>query len=155
MKNTARIIQCDHSGAIVTEVIYYNCDRLLIKFFCCYSAISHEICGFDRSVSLARSTLKLPDTEQLIKIAINSADWKRKWYYVAAAPVGMAYTPPGWATHSFEAYGITKCKEVYLKDTWRLDLPEFTPEGETYKQLMKKNVLNIPKCLMWGDILDV
>ena len=53
------------------------------------------------------------------------------------------------------AYGIIKHKEVYLKDTWRLDLPEFTPEGETYKWLMEKNVSNIPQCLMWGDVLSM
>ena len=119
--------------------------------------------GFDESVSvltskeaaIARSVLKLLYREPLIKIEVQSADRNERQYYVAAAPLVTIYTPPGRATCGFEAYGITKCHGVYLKDTWRLDLPDFTPEGDTYRWLMEGQVRNIPQCLIWGDVLDV
>ena len=163
VKSQARIIRWDRSGAIVTEAIKYNHSNLLAEFFCRYSAASREMCGFDESVSVptsqevaqARSVLRLPYAEPLIKIEVWSADQKQRWYYVAAAPLATAYTPPGRATRGFEANGITECQGVYLKDTWRLDLPEFTPEGDTYSWLMKGRVRNIPQCLIWGDILDM
>ena len=159
----ARIIWWDRSGAIVTEAIKYNHSNLLTEFFRRYLAASHEMHGFDESVSVptsqevaqARSVLRLPYAEPLVKIEVRSADRKQRQYCVAAAPLATAYTPPGWATCSFEAYGITECQGVYLKDTWRLDLPEFTPEEDTYSRLMKGRVRNIPQCLIWGDILDM
>ena len=103
VKSQARIIRWDRSGAIVTEAIKYNCSNLLAEFFRCYLAVSHEMCGFDESVLVptsqeaaqARSVLRLPYAEPLVKIEVRSADQKQRQYYVAATPLATAYTPPG------------------------------------------------------------
>ena len=103
VKHTARIIWWDQSGAIISKEIHYNVSNLLAKFFCHYSAALCEMCGHDTSVSLptseevvlARSALKLPDTEPLIKIEVQSTDQIQTQYYVAMAPLATAYTPPG------------------------------------------------------------
>ena len=162
MKHMVRTIWWDWSGAIISKEICYNVSNLLAKFFSCYSAASCKMCGHGKSASLptseevvlSRSALKLPDTELLVKIEVQSTDQIQTQYYVTMASLVTAFTPPGWATCGFEAYGITEQKEVYLKDTWRLDLPEYKPKGDRYGKLTNKNVLNIPQCLIWSDVLD-
>ena len=162
MKGKARLIRWDRSGTIVSGSIDYNSGCLLADFFRRYSAASHEMRGFDKSVSFptpeeaadARLALSLPNTVPLVKLEVQSPDRSQQRYYVVATPVATTYTPPGRGTRGFEAYGITECKRVYLKDTWRLDLPEYMPEGDTYSRLMKAKVRNIPQCLIWGDVLD-
>ena len=93
MKDTARIIQWDRSGAIVTEAIKYNESPLLIRFFCCYLAALPDMHGKDQSVLdpmlnevvTARKLLNLTDAEPLVKVSIPCEDGSLL-YHVAPAP---------------------------------------------------------------------
>lgn len=44
---------------------------------------------------------------------------------------------------------------VFLKDSWRIDLPDILPEGVTYKVLNSANARHIPLCLVSGDISSI
>ena len=43
---------------------------------------------------------------------------------------------------------------MYLKDSWRIDLPDITAEGLVYAKLEKDFDSNIAHCIVWGDISD-
>jgi len=43
---------------------------------------------------------------------------------------------------------------VFVKDTWRVDLPDIEREGETYELMVKAQVRNIASCSAAGDIGD-
>ncbi|KIM83104.1 hypothetical protein PILCRDRAFT_29191, partial [Piloderma croceum F 1598] len=58
----------------------------------------------------------------------------------------------GRATRGFVAYDIERRTKVYLKDTWRVDLPGIEREGETYKLLWEAHVRNLAPCSAAGDI---
>jgi len=159
VKDTARILRWDRSGTIVTEAIHYNESPLLVEFFRRYSKASPEMRGRDQSVSeptrqeaiAARQSLNLDDTILLVKLEIPGADGSPH-FFIAAAPRATPYPPPGRATRGFQAYDIARQTRVFLKDSWRVDLPDIQAEGLTYETLMKANVRNIPRCHIAGDI---
>jgi hypothetical protein len=41
---------------------------------------------------------------------------------------------------------------VFVKDSWRVDLPDIQAEGKTYARLKEASVRNIPDCLESGDV---
>jgi hypothetical protein len=45
-------------------------------------------------------------------------------------------------------------KIVFLKDTWRIDLPERVQEGCIYKELSDAGVPNIAPFIMGADLLN-
>lgn len=159
VKDTARIIRWDRSGAIVTEAIKYNEMSFLAEFFRRYSKAPPDMRGKDQSVSCptpteavaARQALNIDDTDPLVKFSIPGID-NSLLYYVASAPRATLYTPPGRATRGFPAYDLLFCKPVFLKDSWRVDLPDIWEEGMIYATLAKANVRNIPKCIASGNI---
>ncbi|KAH9162841.1 hypothetical protein EDB89DRAFT_1860451, partial [Lactarius sanguifluus] len=59
----------------------------------------------------------------------------------------------GRATRGFRAYDLSRGVLVFLKDSWRIDLPDIRPEGSVYKTLNGAGVRNVPRCLASGDIL--
>jgi hypothetical protein len=159
VKNTARILRWDRSGTIVTEAIEYNESPLLAEFFRRYSTAPPEMRGADQTVSVptpaeaaaAREALKLDDTTPLVKLEIPSIDGTSH-YFVTSTPRATLYTPPGRATRGFQAYNISQGTLVFLKDSWRVDLPDIQAEGLTYETLRKAAVRNVPHCLVSGDI---
>ena len=72
--------------------------------------------------------------------------------YVAPTPKAQPYTPPGRATRGFVAYDLQRQRKVFVKDTWRVDLPDIEKEGETYELLARAQVRNIAPCSAAGDI---
>jgi hypothetical protein len=159
VKDTARLFRWDRSGTIVTDAFKYNESSYLAEFFCRYSKASPEMRGKDQSVShptlteatKARQALVLDDNAPLVKLAIPDTAGS-PLYYIAAAPRVTPYTPPGRATRGFQAYDVLGAKLVYMKDSWRVDMPDILPEGEVYKMLEDKNVRNIPHCVSSGNI---
>src|SRR5215471_6113447 len=71
---------------------------------------------------------------------------------VVPLPAPVVYVPPGCATHGFMAYDISRQQVVFLKDSWRVDLPDINPEGLVYDVLNRANVKHVPNCLASGDI---
>jgi hypothetical protein len=159
VKDTARFFRWDRSGTIVTEAFHYNESNHLVEFFRRYSKASPDMRGNDQSVSdptpteatLARQFLELDNDTPLVKLTIPHTDGS-PLYYVASTPRVTPYTPPGRATRGFPAYDISRHTLVYMKDSWRVDIPNIWPEGLVYGELKKHSVRNIPDCLSSGDI---
>ena len=158
VKNMARILRWDRSGTIMTEAIHYNESPLLVEFFRRYSAASPGMRGKDESVSLptpveaveARQALGLGDDVPLVKLQVPGAH--SPLYFITSAPRATPYTPPGRATRGSPAYDILHKTKVFLKDSWRVDLPDIQAKGLTYKTLEDAKVRNIPHCLTSGNI---
>ena len=71
---------------------------------------------------------------------------------VVCAPIVSHYTPPRRAMHGFEAYDVQRCRNVYVKDMWWVDLPGIEREGETYELLHAAGVRSLAVCSAAGDI---
>ena len=160
VKGMARILRWDRSGAIVTEAIDYNNSPLLAEFFRWYSKAPPGMRGIDESVLTrgeaiaARRVLAAfqpDDKAPLIKLEIPSNGGAPR-YFITPVPRATFYTPPGRATRGFHAYDISRGALCFLKDTWRIDLPDIQAEGLTYKTLNEAHVRNIPQCIAFGDI---
>ncbi|KAN0120535.1 hypothetical protein V8E52_004362 [Russula decolorans] len=116
--------------------------------------------GIDESVSdpsltekvAAREALQLDETVPLVKLSVPNADGVR--FFVTSAPEATLYTPPGRATRGFKAYDILQQTMVYLKDSWRIDLPDIQAEGQVYVILRDAGTQHVPHCLASGDILS-
>jgi hypothetical protein len=160
VRDTARLLRWDRSGAIVTNAIEYNKCDILTDFLFRYSKAPPAMRGKDESVSdpsftekaAAREALDLDETVPLVKLSIPDADNVR--FFVTTTPEATPYTPPGRATRGFVAYDISQQTVVYLKDSWRIDLPDIQAEGRTYATLRGAGAQHIPHCLVSGDILS-
>jgi hypothetical protein len=160
VKDTARILRWDRSGALVTEAIKYNKSDHLAEFFRRYSKASPEMRGKDMSVmnptlaeaDSARQALSLNDTDPLVKLMVPDKN-ASPLYYIAARPHVTPYTPPGRATRGFPAYDVTRHMPVFMKDSWRVDVADIWAEGLVYDSLKEAGVRHIPDCLSSGDIL--
>ena len=82
----------------------------------------------------AREVLDLDNNAPLVKIAIPHMDGCSLLYYIAPIPRVTPYTPLGRTTHGFPAYNVLRGKPVYLKDSWRVNMPDIWPEGRVYKK---------------------
>lgn len=158
VKDYARLIRWDRTGAVVSEAINYNHHGHLIDFFRRYSRAQPDLRGMDTTVSassaqeeeLAQKYLGLSAGKVLVKVAVPHPEGLR--YYIALAPTAGPYTPPGRATRGFVAYDIHRKMKVYLKDSWRIDLPDIEQEGVIYQLLHDAHVRNIAPCSAAGDI---
>jgi hypothetical protein len=158
LKDTARILQWDRSGAIVMEAFKYDESPYLVEFFRRFLQASPAMCGKDQSVSdptpaealVARQVLGLGDEVPLVKLEVPDTNGS-PLYFITSAPRATPYTP-GCATRGGLAYNVLRGMKVYLKDSWRVDLPDIVAEGLTYATLEGKKVRNIPHCLASGDI---
>lgn len=159
VKDTARILRWDRSGTLVTEVIYYNKADHLVEFFRRYSEAPPEMRGKDMSVLdptlaeavKARQALNLDSTVSLVKITVPDTS-NSQLHFIAASPRATPYTPPGRATRGFPAYDVSRRVPVFMKDSWRLDVPDIWPEGRVYQSLKASSVRHVPDCLSSGDI---
>jgi len=160
VKDTARILRWDRSGTLVTEAIKYNKSHHLAEFFRRYSDASPEMRGKDISVMdptppeavSARQALNLDNTVPLVKLMVPDKH-ASPLYYIAASPRVAPYTPPGRATRGFPAYNVSRSAPVFMKDSWRVDVPDIWAEGLVYNSLKKASVRHVPDCLSSGDIL--
>ena len=159
-RETARLLRWDRSGTIITEAIKYNECDILIDFLYRYSKAPPAMRGVDESTSdpslteklAAREALALDETVPLVKLSVPDADGIR--FFVTATPEATLYTPPGHATRGFEAYDVLQQTVVYLKDSWRIDLPDIQAEGQVYAVLSEAGAQHVPHCLASGDILS-
>lgn len=158
VKDSARIIRWDRSGAIVTEAIKYNESPHLAYFFWHYSRAPPTIRGKDETVNPA-STDEMHEARKfagfdagvpLVKLSIPTTN--SLLYVIVPIPEAPLYTPPGRCTRGFKAYDMLNERVVFLKDTWRIDLPEINPEGKIYAILNTAKVRNVPQCLASGDV---
>jgi len=58
----------------------------------------------------------------------------------------------GKASQPFVVWDEKNKKKLFLKDTWRVDLPNTKPEGEIYERLKQHQVPNIASAIWHGDV---
>lgn len=156
----ARLFRWDRSGVVVTAAFDY-CDRYLADFFWRYDRAELPGRGGDTTVSipseaeqeLARLHLKCSPKEPLVKFAVHDDKNNKVSYYVGSKPTFKGTTSPtGRATRTFIVYDLQINRVVFLKDTWRIDLPNVVKEGEIYEELQNANVPHIAPFQRGGDI---
>jgi len=96
-----------------------------------------------RQAESARIALQLEASIPLVKLSIPDAK-NNSHYFVVPAPSATLYTLPGRPTRGFKAYDLSSRNVVFVKDSWRINLP--------YKTLNRAKVANIPQCIVSGDI---
>jgi hypothetical protein len=157
----ARILRWDRSGTVVTAAFPYHSERHLADFFWRYDLASPEERGVDISVSmpsqtedkLARQHLKCGLKDSLIKFAVHSDEDGETYHFIGSKPTfkGTA-SPTGRATRTFVVYDLKDKRVVFLKDTWRIDLPGVVKEGEIYDSLHSAKVSHVAPFICGGDI---
>ena len=152
IKDKAWLIQWDRTGTIVTEAISYNEDAELAELFCQYHKAPPNVRGVDTTVTkptaeeiqLARKGMLLGEDTLLAKMTVPISNSEQS--YIIPVPKAEPYTPPGCATHGFVAWDLHRNRKVFVKDTWRVDLPGIEREGETYQLMEEAQVRNIAPC---------
>ena len=116
--------------------------------------------GIDQSVSdptpeeknVARWALVLGNDILLIKHEIPSTSRCAPQYFIITTAWAAIYLPPGQATCGFWAYDISQVAICFLKDSWRVNLPDIQAEGLTYEALKNAKVCNVLKSVAYVDI---
>lgn len=160
--NFARLIRWDRAGAIVTEKFSYTENPgLLANFFWRYDHLSPEMRGVDPTVRIpdtavattARVQLGLNEGTQLVEYIVVDEETKEERTYIGV-PRFASHSLASRATRGSPVYCVETGKVAYLKDTWRISLPDFLKEGETYKKLHAHHVPYIATVLQHGDVLN-
>ncbi|KAK7441539.1 hypothetical protein VKT23_016532 [Stygiomarasmius scandens] len=73
-------------------------------------------------------------------------------YYGGKIVFSATESITGRATRIIKVWDPRRKKAVMLKDCWRVDSEQITPEGQVYKILKKNGVRNIPTCLRAGNV---
>lgn len=162
VKDYARLIRWDRSGAIVTEPICYVTQSYLLDFFVRYDLASKEARGHDPTVSLpskeeeqrARTVEELRQPKSLLSVTIQDSRSQESRRFIIGPPSVPADTPVGRRTRISIAYDVKMDKRVLLKDSWRVLLEGIKPEGEIYAVLHREKVPNITHCSLAGDVGD-
>ena len=85
---------------------------------------------------LIRESLQLNKTIPLVKLKIHDADGDH--YFIWS---NTSIHPPQW--QGVPAFDVSQAKMFFLKDSWRMGLPDIQSECETYKMLRDAGVRNI------------
>src|SRR5216684_4702794 len=155
VKNYARLIQWDCSGAIFTKPIYFNSESHLINFFICYNiadckAHGHDITvssAFLQDVALAQAHVpKLQGVKECLDVTILNQ------HFIIPSPESTPDIPVDRWTHTSFAYDKHNGRRVLLKDSWHVLLEGIKLEGEIYRLLHEKGVPNIPSYSLGDDV---
>jgi thiamine kinase-like enzyme len=157
VKDYARLIRWDRSGAVFTKPIYFNNEPHLIDFFIRYDIADREARGHDITVSSASSqdvalaqanVPELRGANECLDVTISNQ------HFIIPTPESMLQVdiPVGrWTRVSF-AYNKHNGCRVLLKDSWRILAEGVNPEGEIYRLLHEKRVPNIPSYSLADDV---
>ena len=158
--DTARIIQWDREGAVITEPIPYNTDSSLVEFFSQYSQAPPELRGIDTTISIAppdeatraRNALGFSGTPPMFKTIIPGNRDGPPLTIIFPRPEGRPSSPACRGTRTCRAYDLFGDRVVYFKESWHIDATDIVPEGEIYANLNAKGVSHVPICLASGDV---
>ncbi|KAI0273341.1 hypothetical protein BC834DRAFT_203946 [Gloeopeniophorella convolvens] len=164
----ARILRCDRSGIIYTELFAWNKKETLFDFLWRFNHLSDAQRGHDTTVcpatddEAARALPKLREypgldsslePTNLLKFLVRDDRPKKEpRYYIAPKATWTTDILVGRATFGFVAYDLAKGRLVYLKDFWRLDLSETPKEGDVYLELKRAQVSNVARMRRAGDV---
>ncbi|KAL6308496.1 hypothetical protein BKA93DRAFT_891882 [Sparassis latifolia] len=79
----------------------------------------------------------------------------RSLHFLVGKPHFRASGLTGRATRGYIAYNYQDEKFVFLKDVWRVDLPDIEKEGNIIQSLNKAKVENVPTVVCHGDVIEV
>ena len=154
VKEYARLIRWDRSGAVFTEPIKFNEKSHLFDFFIRYDFSDREARGHDITVCPASSddvksakgkTRGWPAGECL-DVTISDK------HFIIPSPAPTPNIPVGRWTRASLAYDKQEGRQVLLKDSWRVLLEGVTSEGDIYHILHQNKVPNIPTHLLSEDV---
>ncbi|KAI0273346.1 hypothetical protein BC834DRAFT_947568, partial [Gloeopeniophorella convolvens] len=163
----ARLLRCDRSGVIYTELFAWNKGDALSEFFWRFNHLSDVQKGHDTTICPATDEeaaralpklLKYPglaslEPKSLHKFLVrDDCPDKEPRYYISPKATWSTDTLVGRATFGFIAYDLASGELVYLKDFWRHDLPGIQKEGDVYRELKDARVSNIAKMSRAGDV---
>jgi hypothetical protein len=145
----ARLLRWDRSGVIVTRAIPLT-DRYLAEFFWRYTRAAEDARGVDSTVKrylpvdevalAAREHLGLKPEELLFQFQVPVKDLETRYYFGSKPTFNSNASPTGRATRTYIVYDPVSKRCVFLKDTWRVDMPGIEPEGDIYQELHAKGV---------------
>jgi len=157
----ARLVRWDRSGAIFTSRFDHETSSHLERFFTSYGSLDDRSRGVDTSVTI------LEEGDQRAEAAKNGFGFRSRqgpqprFYEFRLGPdhTVVGYSPKtstpslfGRATQPFIVWDPAAQKKQFLKDTWRIDLPEIVVEGEIYELLGSNQVPNIAPVVWHGDV---
>jgi hypothetical protein len=155
VKDNARLIRWDRSGALVTAKIPFNEEPDLFDFFTCYNVASPEARGHDSTVYTAstydaiNAKKTVPELAKAKSLLAVEHSGNR---YIIGFPTPQIHIPVGRWTRPSIAFDVENGRRVLLKDSWRVLLGDIEPEGVIYERLVSKNVPNIPSLVSAGDV---
>ncbi|TFY74279.1 hypothetical protein EWM64_g9734 [Hericium alpestre] len=176
--NAYRFIRWDRAGAVVTRHRSLGRDgQYLAEFLWRFNHMSPEQRGWDTTVcapnrteaALARTFFESNDVRQhlasiggdtdvslttLHKFHVHDEHTNADHYFVAPPALWSSLAPTGRSTSGYLAYDLQEHRLVYLKDTWRADVPDIQPEGVTYRLLHMHEVPYIAGLVCSGDVAD-
>ncbi|KAL6308606.1 hypothetical protein BKA93DRAFT_521124 [Sparassis latifolia] len=85
----------------------------------------------------------------------NARKKPRLQHFLVGKPHFQASGMTGRVTRGYIAYDCQDNKFVFLKDVWRVDLPDIEKEGYILQSLNDAEVANVPTLVCHGDVLDV
>ena len=158
--NVARLFRWDRAGAIVSEPIDYSTSQDLEEFLHRFDKMTPAQRGFDPTVKNA-TKVEAADFDKAINSAVTtgravllkgllaSVGDKTKCprrrveitcgeeveQYIVGRPIAGAKSPTGRATRGFVAMSKKDKKLVFLKDSWRPDIPGMMGEAHWFERL--------------------
>jgi len=102
-------------------------------------------------VLTARRALQVGSEIPLFRFSLPRGN--KEVYYIGAKPVFEGKgSLTGRSTRAFPVFDPETGRVVFLKDTWRIDLPEMVQEADIYKRLRDAGVPHIAPFEMGADI---
>ncbi|EPQ50689.1 hypothetical protein GLOTRDRAFT_13566, partial [Gloeophyllum trabeum ATCC 11539] len=174
----ARIIRWDRAGAVFTERIdYVACPEKLAMFLWHFAHLDRRQQGYDDTAELIEEDSRLHNM-MMKKIADGSKmsakdkdlpeayvlDYfkdsssgaalgpTKPRYFLVGRPHFTAPGMTGRATRGYVALDEENNELVYLKDCWRVDLPDMTREGDVIQLMNNEGVQCVPTLVYHGDI---
>ena len=157
----ARFVRWDRSGAIFTSRFDYRMSGHLERFFASYGSLDSRSRGVDTSTTI------LEEDDQRVESAKKGIGFRSRqgpqprFYEFQLGPdrtvVGYSPKPStpflvGRASQPFIVWDSASQKKRFLKDTWRVDLPEMMMEGDIYELLESNKVPNVASVVWHGNV---
>ncbi|TFY77261.1 hypothetical protein EWM64_g6751, partial [Hericium alpestre] len=174
--NAYRLIRWDRAGAVVTRRTSLGRDgQSLAEFLWRFNHMNPEQRGRDTTVcapnrteaALARTFFESQGVREhlassggdtdvslttLHKFHVHDEHTKADHYFIAPHALWSSLAPTGRSTSGYLAYDLQDHRLVYVKDTWRADIPDCQPEGVTYRLLNTHGVPYIAGLVCSGDV---
>ncbi|KAI0315906.1 hypothetical protein OF83DRAFT_1197755 [Amylostereum chailletii] len=165
--NNARLIRWDRAGAVVTELFDWRTkDSPLAIFLHHFDSLSPTERGLDPTVTIPspdeisfaraafqRANIAAEDEDHTMrKFRVRDECTKEERFYLAGPPNVFSPSLAGKATSGYAAVDLADGTCVWLKDTWRLELPHVRKEADVYRLLAGANVPHVAPFVCGGDV---